>query len=160
MAAESRTITTALRDALRANHAHYNLSTSGSTAKVLVGEPRLDGPPVAAPFVFLGPPSLTWTYESDMGQYVMQGTHEWAGIVASDAPLTSKGEVILDALDLVDDIATAWLSGHADDTNTALYALESLLLAVADVYGGGPMGTNYGVAMGTVTWRKHLTAGG
>lgn len=146
-----------LLTALRVSGTHYDLSTSGSTPRVLIGEAV--APAVSAPMVYLSAPRITSEYgEAQIGAYDVTGTISWVGFIASDS--LDPAERALDALDLADDVVTAIEDAHQTSSNTYLYGLHRLLVTVDDVFGEAQdLPDGYGVVLGQITYRVLMSRG-
>ena len=157
MASHARSVLGDLLTALRASHAHFDLSTSSSTPRVVIGEAM--APPVTAPMVYLSAPRVVSEYgQAHISAYDVTGTITWIGFVASDS--LDAAERVLDALDLADDVATAIEDAHHNSSYTTLYGLHRLLVTVDDAIGEGQdMPDGYGIVLGTITYRVLLSRG-
>ena len=154
----SREILTAIRDALRASHTYHNLSTSGSTPRVVVADAVLS-PPISPPYVYLSPPSIAVSYESiALGYYRVECRSEIVALAASDG-LDTEART-WDAIELADDIVEAIQDAHADPSNTTLYNIPELLVQITDILGAGVAdGLEYSTVIGYVSWVTHLQRG-
>lgn len=121
----------ALLTVLRASHAHYDLSTSGGTARVDVADGGL--PPIGPPFVLIAAPTVSIEYGQLLTQYSVSAELEWWGW----APTTDLSTLsrVKAALDLSDDVATAIQNAHHNSPSTVLASATRLLVQVDDVFG-------------------------
>lgn len=156
MTSSARDLVDHVRDTLQALHAHYDLRTTNSTPRVLIGR---TAPPYVAPFVSLavgslqtqqGLPSLHhWTYTL---------TIECVGYVA--ASTDSPEDRVLGALDLLDDITTALQASYALTTSLMHSDVHTLRVEMSAVDGDEEqIAPGYGVCYGTIEIVYSLTAG-
>lgn len=157
MASQLRTYVEAMRDALRAGHAHYDLSSSGGTHRVKVG--RLSRPGTfRGPFIWLSPGSVASTYDTELGRYQVAAICDFIGLTS---PLQLDVEArVLEATDLLDDIVTALEAAHQDN-GSALFSLDQLLVSETDALPGETLslGSQFGVCAGEIRFVYRVDRG-
>lgn len=127
MASFARQVLGELLTVLRSDWGDFDLSSSGSTHRVVVGQAM--EPPVNAPFVYLGMPSkLDASYggHASIGEYQQDGEIFVRGFVPADT--LDVSERALDALDFQEELERKLTVAHKTPANTTLYSLLALLI--------------------------------
>ena len=155
MAAQIRTLLEAVRDALRANHAHYDLRTVSSTTRVQIGRVL---PSAAPPFASIWLEALECSYGPSLGQWTYTARIAVAGFVAGTAETPESR--ILAALDLQDDLTTAVNSAFSSPSANVLFTdLHSLLFSATALDGADVGAPEWGVVEGQLLIEYSTTAG-
>ena len=163
MAATVRTLFAELLVALRASHSLYDLRTTDSTYRVLVGEYEV--PPTSGqPFVALRFEDGSSGYgQAPLGQYEPGGAIVVAAWVPCDAD--DPSERALDAMDLANDCITAIQNAHAGSPATypVLTGFHRMEAEGLEVYGDGASlpasAAGYGCAVWTFRFQHLQTRG-
>jgi hypothetical protein len=130
MAADLRTTMTAIRDALRAAHTVYDLSTANSTPRVYLGEHIR--PPVPGPCLCLWVDSVDpeWRNLSQYQRGVSCLWRAWVQMQQGDDDSVQTRH--LAALDMVDDVLGA-IETDAADSSSATYKVIDLRASVLSI---------------------------
>jgi|GEM_PF-5433840 len=158
MAAHACAVLDDLLSALRANHAGYDLRTTLSTPRVVVGDGG--SPPVGPPYVIIAPPRPKSLIDrgAPLTEYHVSGEFEWGAFAGAAAETTESRARA--ALDIANDLATALQNAHHSAVYSTLYALTILEVEVLDILSDGPdLPAGLGIAYGIIRYETHRSRG-